>query len=160
MEIISTAIDPKSVNRAIAYSCRLLGMREYSKQSIHQKIVARGHSRAEALEAIDYLLDNNWLSDKRFTESYIRSMSSRGQGLLKVLTGLGQNQVEQLIIEDSLKESNIDWQQVCDDACKKKITTFADLDSQQKQIKLQRFLSYRGFSIHQIQLSLKKYLNK
>ena len=44
---ISSNIDPKRVNKAITYACRVLGMREHSQKSMCQKLKLKEYNSVE-----------------------------------------------------------------------------------------------------------------
>ena len=158
MSDIEIALSTKQTNKAISYSCRLLGMREYSEYSLRQKLLARGYLTNEIEATIAFLLENNWLSDQRFCEVYIRSKSNRGQGLQRINYELKSKGISSSMIEAVLVENPIDWQQICNDTCIKKIESSNLTPELKCRQKLERFLRYRGFSGEDIRASIETYL--
>ena len=104
------------------------------------------------------MLENNWLSDRRFCEVFVRSKINRGQGLTRITYELLNNGISQLMIEQVLKEQEVCWQIVCDDVAIKKIESSLIDNSIRDRQKLDRFLRYRGFSGEQIRESMNKYI--
>lgn len=149
----------KRINKAIAYASRLLGMREYSQKGLRQKIIIKGYEPQEAEQVIQYLLENNWLNEQRFCESFVRSKASRGQGLSRIRFALSDQDISGDTLEQVLEELAIDWQFICDDVTKRKVLSSSLQNNMKDRHKLQRFLRYRGFTGEQISLSTSKYLN-
>lgn len=152
--------DPKRVNKAISYACRVLGMREYSEKMLRQKISAKGYNIDETDQVIEFLLENNWLSDWRFCECFVRSKVARGQGLLRIRFELADKGISILILESVLAELSICWQDACDNVTIKKMTSSSLQNTPKDRLKLERFLRYRGFSGEQIRKSVNKYINQ
>ncbi len=51
----------------------LLALREHSVEEMKQKLLSKGYNKSEIEEAIKKLKDENFLSDSRFCQVYIRS---------------------------------------------------------------------------------------
>ena len=51
----------------------LLTLREHSVEEMKQKLLSKGYNKSEIEEAIKKLKDENFLSDSRFCQVYIRS---------------------------------------------------------------------------------------
>lgn len=64
---------------------KLLALREHSRKELENKLRQKGCSADDILMALDRLEEENFLSDRRFCESYIRSRlrkSPEGQQIL------------------------------------------------------------------------------
>lgn len=152
--------DPKRVNKAISYACRVLAMREYSEKQLRQKIYDKGYDIAETEQTIQFLLENNWLSDRRFCESFVRSKVSRGIGLLRLRYELADKGISSEMLESVLAEQSICWQDACDNVTIKKVATNSFQNTIKDRLKLERFLKYRGFSGEQVRKSVDKFINQ
>jgi regulatory protein len=159
MSEADTVSSTKRINKAIGYACRLLGMREYSQKSLRLKLTQKGYIDQEIEATVEFLLDNNWLSDLRFCEVYIRSKANRGQGLQRICFELKSKGITQEMINQVLVEEPVDWQKVCDETCERKAANSGSMLELKTQQKLERFLRYRGFTGEQIRSSIKAYLN-
>ena len=60
------------VPRGKRYALGLLSEREYSEKKLTEKLSQTGYCERDIEKIIRYLKDNNFLSDSRFAESYIR----------------------------------------------------------------------------------------
>lgn len=153
-------VDGKRVNKAIGYASRLLSTREYSQKMLRDKLKIKGYIDAEIEHTLAFLLENNWLNDARFCESFIRSRVSRGQGWLRIQYELSQKGIRPSLAEDKLTELNVCWQSVCDELTQRKLRSMsAERDLKTRQ-KLQRFLVYRGFSGSEVRQSITKYFKQ
>ena len=150
--------DPQKFSQAVAYASRLLGNREYAEKSLFEKLVKKGFSPSVAQSTIDFLKNNNWLSDARFCQSFIRGKISRGQGLVRVVYELKQHGVQTSLIDSILDEMAICWQTVCDGVIDKKLRASVVINDWQGRQKIERFLRYRGFSNEEIRQSIDKYM--
>jgi len=169
------------VKKAISSGCRMLAIREHSEQQIRIKLIKKGFAREVVNRCIDYLYNENWLSESRFCNEFIRSRASNGQGLVRIEFELKGMNIDQELIDQQLELENIDWQQVCESTLLKKIRQSGDLldpsiiDSKDKsedlsqvnsivktskqKIKLENFLRYRGFSVEEIKIAIKRHLS-
>ncbi|KAG1707541.1 Regulatory protein RecX [Nymphon striatum] len=85
-------------------------MREHSRQEIYLKLSRKEYVTDVDLDALlDELEENNYLSDERFAESFIRYRASRGQGSVKIINELRLRGVKQSIIISAMQEADIDW---------------------------------------------------
>lgn len=79
---------------------KLLSMREHSIKELERKLIDKGYDKDDVNQAISKLLEKNWLSDKRFAESYIRSRlkkSPEGKPFLKARlhqTGCADDEID------------------------------------------------------------------
>lgn len=158
-QTIEAEIDSKRVNKAIAYACRVLGMREYSQKLMRQKLKLKEFHTAEIEPTIEFLLENGWLNDKRFCEAFVRSKVNKGQGQTRIQYELSQKGISQTMIEETFLEQNVSWQVVCNDVAKRKIESASIENNIKDRQKLERFLRYRGFSGEQVRKSMNKYIN-
>ena len=122
---------------------------------LRQKLATKGYLAQEIKAVITFLLENNWLSDERFCESFIRSRIARRQGLTRIKYELSQKGICEEVSRQCFASCEIDWQALCDQAALAKVAP-AKLDIKARQ-KLVRFLTYRGFSAGEVQRSIKKY---
>lgn len=155
----SEHINSKQIKKAIAYGCRLLAIREHSRQGIEQKMFAKGYLSSEITPAIDYLLENDYLSDARFCESFIRARTARGQGEKKIKFELKAQGLDDCLVNATINSMPINWQQNCDNICAKKLPMLTSGDNYQLKRKLSNFLTYRGFSALQIKQSIEKHMS-
>ena len=139
----------------------MLSIREHSQKQMSQKLTNKGFEPSVIASCIDYLVENDWLSDERFCNSFIRSKADKGQGLKKIRSELVLQGIEHQTIYQQLQEENIDWQNVCIKALKKKLGIFSCDDipkhiTFRQKIKLENFLRFRGFSAEEIKVAIRQ----
>jgi len=171
----------QEIKDAIHSGCRMLAIREHSRQQIRLKLIKKGFKKEAINRSIEYLIDENWLSETRFCNSFIRSKASKGQGLIRIESELLNLGICQSMIEQQLELEYISWQQICERVLLKKIrlssnlfgTTLLELvhssdgknqtklvtKSKKQKAKLENFLRYRGFSTEEIKIATKKYIS-
>lgn len=156
----SDEIDTKRVNKAIAYASRLLSMQEYSQKMVREKLKSKGYFEQEIEQAVEFLLENNWLNDERFSESFIRSRVNRGQGKTRILFELGQKGIDSAQAEEYMDALDVSWQFICDQTTQRKLQSLSSERDLKTRQKLERFLRYRGFSSCEIRHSITKYFKQ
>ncbi|MDP1529408.1 MAG: recombination regulator RecX [Rhodoferax sp.] len=122
---------------------RLLARREHSRAELVRKLERAGFARHDIAPLLDEFEAKNWLSDRRFAESYVADHRARA-GSVKLAYDLRQRGVPDSIIEAVVsdnRDSELDrarevWQ-------KKFCTAPADAAEKARQI---RFMQSRGFT--------------
>lgn len=132
---------PPATLREQALAC--LARREHSRVELERKLTQSGHDEESITALLDDFEARNWLSDRRFAESYVADHRARS-GLIKLAHELRQRGVGEAIIDAvlaSARDSEIEraravWQ-------RKFGTPPANLAEKAKQL---RFLQGRGFA--------------
>ena len=139
---------------------RLLSRREYSRLELFRKLSQRFSSSDAVTQVLDQLEDQGYQSDARFTESYIRSKVSGGNGPFKIKIGLRERGVCESTSLSVFDRLDIDWLHVAKQAATKRFSStqyiherlvgnFAeDLDTHSafnEYAKKVRYLKNRGF---------------
>lgn len=138
---------------AYANALRLLAMREHSEQQLWNKLEQRDFDEIEISEAIEQLKAENYLSDRRFAESYIRSRKVKLYGDVRIRLELKERGVASGMINEVMQEeeaeSETSWFEVMQQAYHRKYgdTSPADYNDKAKRC---RYLQNRGFSTSQI----------
>jgi regulatory protein len=129
--------------RAFAY--RLLGRREYSAFELDQRI-RRKWPRLEpsaAADLVEALVNENLLSDERFTESYVRMSLQKQQGPLKIRAALRDRGVADALISGELDRHADRWLDLATGWLRRQHAGPLDFDGRKKYY---RRLLNRGFS--------------
>lgn len=123
---------------------RLLTRREHSRFELARKLGQAGFAQHEIDALLDDFEEKNWLSDRRFAESYVADHRARA-GSVKLAYDLRQRGVPDSIIEASLNENRSSELARAREIWRKKFssppTGAAD---RAKQL---RFLQGRGFTM-------------
>lgn len=136
----------------------LLARREHSRFELNQKLRRRlddevvEHPDFErALNgALDGLEADNLLSDERFVESYVRVRRDKGYGPMHIRQALQQRRVSPELIEAWLDEHDADWVRKLRLLVDRKAGDRLPEPHSREWLKLQRFLTARGFTPEQI----------
>jgi regulatory protein len=122
---------------------RLLARREHSRQELARKLALAGFSADEVAPLLDEFEAKNWLSDRRFAESYVADHRAKS-GSVKLAYELRQRGVGDKLIESVLNEH-------CDSELERALAVWqkkfsaaaADAAARARQI---RYLQGRGFT--------------
>ena len=182
-ELTANSLEQK-IKNATNSACRMLAIREHSHQQIKVKLAKKGYCDVSIEKTIKYLIQENWISEARFCESFIRSKSAKGQGLKRILHELRKENIHGSLIEQAMKEEPVDWSLLCKNVLSKKIKSL-NIESQvnvrsdvtddliennketsnvnnfhirqKKRMKLESFLTYRGFYHDEIRAAMKEF---
>ncbi|HWR77042.1 MAG TPA: recombination regulator RecX [Thiobacillus sp.] len=122
---------------------RLLARREHSRAELVRKLERAGFVRDDIAPLLDAFEAQNWLSDRRFAESYVADHRARA-GSVKLAYDLRQRGVSDSIIESVLGDNRDSELQRAREVWQKKFGA-APTDAAEKA-KQMRFLQSRGFT--------------
>jgi len=151
---LSQPADNEEYQQAYALALRLLVRREHSMQELFHKLKGRRFSSGVAGEVIAALVAEDALSDRRFTEAYVRSRFERGFGPLRIQAELRERGVGDSQASQVLAEYDSQWTASARTQHHKRFGDAAPTDFDQR-VKRMRFLQQRGFSSAQIREALK-----
>ena len=129
----------------------LLARREHSRLELYQKLKKKQFEPSIINAELDKLSTEDLQSDERFAEAFLRSRIEKGKGPNAILSELLQRGVDELLasnILDSITEGQ--WCEMAYQTMNKKLGNESELDYD-KQLKLMKFLNYRGFTRSQIE---------
>ncbi|MCQ4349079.1 recombination regulator RecX [Pseudomonas stutzeri] len=87
----------------------LLARREHGRAELARKLRQRGAADALIDAALERLVEEGLLSDRRFLESYVRSRASAGYGPLRIREELTRRGLSRSAVEQALEDCGIDW---------------------------------------------------
>jgi regulatory protein len=124
----------------------LLSRREHSVLEIKQKLKLRGFTDDEIDQSVERLLENNLLSEERFTESYINMRKHRGFGPLRIANELRERGVDSGLVDSCMDKENSEWKQVMRQQYEKK---YGEQPAKEyaEQVKRSKYLQSRGFPL-------------
>lgn len=133
----------KSVNEvAIA----ALARREHSELEMRRKLKQKGFSEEDINRSVGQLIENNLLSDERFTESYINMRRQRGYGPLRIAQELRERGIDESLASDFIDRNNPEWRQLMRQQYARKYGQVVAEDYAEKA-KRARYLQSRGFPL-------------
>ena len=128
-----------------------LARREHSRLELYQKLKQRQFEPDVINSELSKLLDEGLQSDERFAEAFLRSRIDKGKGPNIILSELSQRGVDELLASNVIGSiSEEEWNDLAYTTMNKKLGNEAELDYD-KQLKLMKFLSNRGFTRSQIE---------
>lgn len=130
------------VLREQALAC--LARREHSRAELMRKLAQSGHAEEDVAALLDDFAARNWLSDRRFAESYVADHLAKS-GPVKLAYELRQRGVADSLIEEVLAGTRDSELARAREVWRKKFGT-PPADAQEKA-KQMRFLQGRGFSL-------------
>jgi regulatory protein len=136
------------IGRAIKY----LSNRDHSHFELRKKLLPHANSEEELDEVIKKLIEKGFLSNQRFTESFIASKSKKF-GMRKITQVLQQHQLDSEILKTEVEKLRESEPQRCYEIWERKFGLVTKEPNElAKQI---RFLASRGFS-HEIIMGIVK----
>jgi len=130
----------------------LLARREHSRLELERKLLARSFSEPLVGAVLDELEDDGLLSAERFTQSFVESRYSRGQGPHRIEKELAERGIEST--DGYLDDERFDWAALARETRIKRFGKGVPDDFAEKARQM-RFLEYRGFSRDQIRYALR-----
>lgn len=131
----------------------LLAMREHGAKELKAKLEQKfpeAQSQPGLVEkAVEFCQQQNWQSDARYIESYVRQAIDKGQGALKIRQALMRSCDDTLLIADALALGDDVWIEVARALLDKKYGETAKPAEPKEQARRLRFLQSRGFSASQ-----------
>jgi len=126
---------------------RLLARREHSRAELARKLGQAGFAPPDIGALLDEFEDNNWLSDRRFAESWVADHRARA-GSAKLAYELRQRGVSEAVIEGVLSENRDSEFERAREVWRKKFGAApTDAADRARQI---RFMQSRGFMLEAI----------
>ena len=101
--------DRPSLNEMRAFAYRLLGRREYSVFELDRRIRQKWPEATEVDELIVALVEENLVSDERYTEAFVRFRLQRYQGPLKIKAALRTKGISDALISRELNAHSDEW---------------------------------------------------
>jgi len=127
---------------------RLLARREHSRFELTRKLGQAGFAAADIAPLLDEFEQKNWLSDRRFAESYVADHRARA-GSVKLAYDLRQRGLSDNIIESVLGDNRDSELDRARDVWQKKFGT--QPTNAAEKARQMRFMQSRGFTSEVIQ---------
>lgn len=133
----------------------LLARREHSRFELAHKLEHAESNREELVALLDEFEAKNWLSDRRFAESYVADHRRR-EGAVKLAHALRQRGIADELISEVLSALNTRHDEDSEVERARNVwrKKFVTPSSPQERAKQMRFLQGRGFSIETIRLAM------
>lgn len=128
---------------------RLLARREHSQSELLRKLSQKGFCEKLIFDVVENLQKQDYQSQGRFAEMWIKGRVARLYGLKRIRNELRQHDIQSHEVSQALDALDIDWFELCKQAFLKKYASTKADDWQQIQ-KQKQYLWQRGFTDEQI----------
>lgn len=135
-----------TAHKAYEQGLALLVRREHSCLELKRKLLSRGYQGDTIENAIARLKEQDYLSDERFAENYVRHRADRGYGPNRIALELRERGVDDGLADRAIRDAEINWDALMQSVKEKK---FGELSAEDftDMAKQKRFLHYRGFDV-------------
>lgn len=125
----------------------LLARREQSAKELFTKLKRRSDDDALIQSVIAQLQEDTLQCDRRFSESFFRSLVNRGIGPIRIRNEFRTKGVSADLVDEIFQDMNdsVNWFDIAEAIVTKKFGSLEFSDEKDKA-KCLRFLAYRGFS--------------
>ena len=91
----------------------ILARREHAERELRQKLKRKGFSSSVLDEAIDELIERDWLNQARYAHFMARHRAQQGRGPRWLQAELQSHGVAAEDIQAAIQQDELDWQQAC-----------------------------------------------
>ncbi|MDQ6979398.1 MAG: regulatory protein RecX [Mariprofundaceae bacterium] len=132
---------------ACTQAIRWLARREYCRQEMLQKLIIKGHEQAVAMVVVNYLAQNDYMSERRYAEAYLRSRLHRGETPTLAAHRARQKGVDEKMLQHVLQDNlaHYDAKLACKTWLNKRDPEGLRHQDQRMWARLARFLCHKGF---------------
>ena len=136
-----------TIKEAKEKALQMCSRREYCRKDVFDKAVSWGCTPAEAQELVDYLAEQKFVDDRRYTEAFVKDkLRFNKWGRVKIAYMLQMQNIDRCTLMDVLAGIDEDeYCQILTDELKKKYKTIRGVDEYEIKGKLYRFAASRGF---------------
>ena len=140
---------------------RLCSQREYCCSDIFDKAVSWGCTTAQAGELIDFLVEQKFLDDRRYTEAFVKDkLRFNKWGRIKISYMLQLQRIDKNLIESVFSEiDETEYNKILIEELQKKQKSLRG-NVYETKAKLYRFASSRGFESDIVNDAIKKILGE
>ena len=127
----------------------LLARREHATGEMRKKLIGKGIAAPLVDAALEKLVAEGLLSDRRFVEAFLLSRKNRGYGPLRIQAELRQRGIDDELIADHIDPRDELWADSIRAVWCKRFGNRLPQDMKERA-RQARFLQYRGFTNEQI----------
>ena len=138
----------------------LLGRRELSVRQLRERLRDREHSAEDVDRAIELLIENRALDDRRVAAAYVRTaLKVKGRGRLRIQRELRVMGIEKDVAGEALAEAfgEVDERALIAKALQKKLRGKPKIASPAEYARVYQFLMRQGFSPAAVNAALRSH---
>jgi regulatory protein len=150
--------DPEAVKKAKNHALRYLSYRDRSKLEVTQYLEKKEHSHPIIQQALDALIELNYVNDQRFALEWGRfKINKQKLGKSRLYVELLNKGIDKEILESTLGILYEDTSEaeLATQCARKKLNSLKGVEEEKKKRRLIQYLKRRGFSADIIYQSLK-----
>lgn len=146
---------------AYDHALNLLTARPYTARNLKRKLVQKGFPAPDIDSAIDRLIGNGLLDDRRYAAQFARGkLLGPGASRRRIRQQLYQRGIQGAVadsaIEEVIEEEAVDLEAVVERDALKKLASLAGLDPVVVRRRLYAHLARRGYDVDEINAVMKK----
>lgn len=144
-------MNPVDADEKTIYSkaLALLARREHARAELKRKLQQRYTDDTLIDTVLDRLQQENYQSNTRFAEHFLRARVNQGYGALRIERELQDKGVSEDLIQQTLLDAEVDWEDHLRQVREKKFGDQPPEDFKEKS-KQVKFLEYRGFALSSV----------
>lgn len=146
-------------NPAFKHSIKLLSIRDYSKKALLKKLVERDFSTDDIFEAINLLIEKNFIREDLYIEARIKGIGRKGYSCQYIQSRLREEELDVSLetIQNTLVEASIEPDEEIERLIRKKIRSITKIsDPYKRRFKIESFLRTKGHRPENYRLILSK----
>ena len=150
--------DPEAVKKAKNHALRYLSYRDRSKLEVTQYLEKKEHSHPIIKQALDTLIELNYVNDQRFALEWGRyKINKQKLGKSRLYVELLNKGIDKEILESTMAILYEDTSEaeLATQCARKKLNSLKGVEEEKKKRRLIQYLKRRGFSADIIYQSLK-----
>jgi regulatory protein len=150
--------DPEAVKKAKNHALRYLSYRDRSKLEVTQYLEKKEHSHPIIKQALDTLIELNYVNDQRFALEWGRyKINKQKLGKSRLYVELLNKGIDKEILESTMAVLYEDTSEaeLATQCARKKLNSLKGVEEEKKKRRLIQYLKRRGFSADIIYQSLK-----
>jgi regulatory protein len=129
-----------------------LARRDLASEDLRRRLLEKGYDSVVVAPLIEALRAEKLVDDRRYVENFVTYHAGRGEGPVRVRSGLRQKGLQGELVEECLA-AYPDWMLHLHEVQRKKFGAGQPSNYPEKQ-RQAKFLSYRGFTGAQIRSAL------
>lgn len=99
----------KALNKLRSTALAWLGRQEYYEAKFRQKLKDKEATEEQIELIVGEFIENNWLSELRYCEAFVRSRIAKGQGKIRIQADARQKRLDQDYLIQAFDNIETDW---------------------------------------------------
>lgn len=130
-----------------------LGRQEYSIAKFKRKLIDIEATEEQIEAIVAEFTGQNWLSEQRYCEGFVRGRVSKGQGKIRIINDGRGHGLDEETLKQALTDNQTDWFEQARLTYYKRFgdTPYKDIKEKAKRL---RFMQYRGFTMEQVNYAM------